>query len=148
MTVEGMEGGPAAGRDRGREEGGRRQRVPLIEKVTAGIGLALVLVAAGTMGYEALLGSSTPPDIDVEVVAVRPVTDGFVAEIRSVNRGGTTGAQVRIEGRLLDGEGPVEVSSTTFSYVPNHSHQSGGLYFRNDPARHRLEVRATGYEEP
>lgn len=148
MTAERMEGGSVAARGREREESGRRQRVPLIEKVTAAIGLALVIVAAGTIGYEALLGSSTPPDIDVEVVAVRPVTDGFLAEIRSVNRGGTTGAQVRIEGVLLDGGRPVEVSSTTFSYVPNHSHQSGGLFFRNDPARHRLEVRATGYEEP
>jgi uncharacterized protein (TIGR02588 family) len=148
MTVERMEGGSAAAQGRDRKEAGRRPRVSPIEKLTAGIGLAMIGVAAGTMGYEALLGSSTPPDIGVEVVAVRPITDGFLAEIRSVNRGGTTGAQVRIEGVLLDGDRPVEVSSVTFSYVPNHSHQSGGLYFRNDPARHRLEVRVTGYEEP
>lgn len=128
---------------------GERAHPPLVEKLIAGFGLVLVLIAAGTMAYEAALETpAPPPDIVVEVVSVQPVSSGFLAEIRSVNRGGTTGAQVRIEGVLLDGSRQVETSSVTFTYVPNHSHQSGGLYFRNDPARHRLEVRATGYEEP
>lgn len=146
MATGRSEGGSAAARPGDRREGGGR--VPFVEKLTAGLGLALVLAAAGSMAYEALFGTSSPPDIVVEVVAVHPVSAGFAVEIRSVNLGGTTGAQVRIEGRLLDGDRPVEVSSTILSYVPDRSRQLGGLYFRHDPSRHRLEVRATGYQEP
>ena len=129
-----------------------RQRIarePILEWIAAGLGLVLTLGLLAVIGREAIAGeTSEPPAIDVRAVSVRPLPSGFLVELVASNRSGGTGAAVRIEGRLESGGAAIETSDITFDYVPGHAERKGGLFFRQDPRLHKLELRALGYQTP
>ena len=124
-------------------------REPLLEWIASGIGLVLTLGLLGLIGREAITGEpEEPPAIEVHARNVRPLPSGFLVEVVAVNRSGGTGAAVTIEGELRSGETSVETSDFTFEYVPGHAERRGGLFFKADPRKHQLEVRAMGYQQP
>jgi uncharacterized protein (TIGR02588 family) len=124
-------------------------REPLLEWIAAGLGLVLTLGVLGVIGREAIAGDAEePPAIEVRAVSVRPLASGFRVEVVAANRAGGTGAAVAIEGELMSGETSVETSDFTFDYVPGHAERRGGLFFKEDPRKHRLELRALGYQQP
>jgi len=128
----------------------RTPREPLLEWIAAGIGLVLTLGILTVIGREALSGEAErPPAVEVRAERVVPVaTGGFVVEVAATNRSAATAALVGIEGRLRSGDSAVETSSVTFDYVPGHATRRGGLFFREDPRAHSLELRALGYQAP
>lgn len=135
--------------DRVPEDGGRQaERTPLLEWLAAGLGLILALGVLGFIGYHAIWGAESPPQVTVEVQQVRPFEGGYLVEIRARNRGGSTAAQVRIEAELRNGGRVVETGGTMFSFVPPDSERQGGLFFKRDPRGLRLDVRAAGYTRP
>ena len=135
--------------DRAQEGNGQREeRTPLLEWLAAGLGLILALGVLGFVGYHAIWGADSPPRVTVEVRQVRPFEGGYLVEIRARNRGGSTAAQVRIEGELRANGRVVETGGTTFAFVPPESAREGGLFFRRDPRRLQLDVRAAGYTRP
>ena len=122
---------------------------PLLEWIAAGTGLLLTLALLAVIGREAIAGeTSEPPAIEVRAERIRPLPSGFLVEVVALNRSGGTGAAVQVEGQLKDGDREVESSNFTFDYVPGHAERRGGLFFAEDPRRHRLEVRALGYQTP
>lgn len=122
---------------------------PLLEWIAAAVGLVLTLGMMALIGREALHGDSAdPPAIEVRALRVGAVPSGFVVEVKAVNRSGGAAAAVQIEGELKEGGASVETSSLTLDYVPGHAEREGGLFFRRDPRRHRLELRALGYQRP
>jgi uncharacterized protein (TIGR02588 family) len=124
-------------------------REPLLEWIAAGIGLVLTLGILVVIGREALSGEmERPPAIHVRVEGVVPSPAGFVVQIAATNRSGATAASVEVEGELKSGDTSVETSGAVFDYVPGHGTRKGGLFFRNDPRLHQLEVRALGYQAP
>ena len=124
-------------------------REPLLEWIAAGVGLVLTVGMLTVIGREALSGEvGQPPAIEVRVERVVATPAGFVVEIAATNRSGATAAAVQVEGELKDGEAEVETSGAVFDYVPGHATRRGGLFFREDPRLHRLEVRALGYQAP
>ena len=126
-----------------------RARTPLLEWIASGIGLLLVLAVLAVIGREAFSGETGQlPAIEAAAVRVEPAGSGFVVAFEAVNRSGGTAAAVEIEGTLKAGETIVETSSATLDYVPAYSRRGGGLYFREDPRRHRIELRALGYQTP
>jgi len=120
------------------------EKIPLLEWVSAGVGLVLALAALGFTAWDAAFGERSPPSIEVRLVRVTPTPYGFVVGIEAVNHGGTPGAQVTIEG-ALDGQGEPETASATFDYVPEQSTVTGGLIFQSDPRQGRLRLSAKGY---
>jgi uncharacterized protein (TIGR02588 family) len=121
---------------------------PLLEWIASAIGLLLTVAVLVVIGGQAVSGAAKQvPDIEIKVVRVVPASTGFAVEIIARNRGGGTAAAVEIEGRLEAG-GKEETSGATFDYVPGHSERKGGLFFSEDPRRHKLEVRALGYKKP
>jgi uncharacterized protein (TIGR02588 family) len=121
--------------------------IPLAEWIAGFIGLLLVGFAVGYMFYSALTGGDRPPDIQVELVSVTPVREGFVARFRATNHGDEPANAVQITG--TQGEGAdQETSEAVLDFLPAHSHKGGGLFFRRQPAASTLTLRATGYEEP
>jgi uncharacterized protein (TIGR02588 family) len=122
-------------------------RTPWLEWVSSGVGLLLVLVVFGLIGWQAINDASEPPAIAVDVGNVTPVPGGFRVEFRARNTGGSAGAQVEIEG-VLSGGGADEISRVVFDYVPGHSVRRGGLFFTHDPRIGHLSLRARGYSAP
>jgi uncharacterized protein (TIGR02588 family) len=124
-------------------------REPLLEWISAAVGLVLTLGIVVLIGKEWLNGETgQPPAIEVVAGRVTPVQAGFVVEVTAINHSGGSAAGVEVEGALMSGATPVETSGLTFDYVPGRAERKGGLYFTQDPRRHRLQVRALGYQEP
>ena len=131
------------------QDRGKTAREPLLECVSAGIGLVLTLAIVALIGREALNGETAqPPAIEVVAGRVTPIQAGFVVEVTALNRSGGTAAGVEVEGALMSGTDEVETSGLTFDYVPGHAQRRGGLFFTQDPRRHRLQLRALGYQAP
>ncbi|KSB91312.1 hypothetical protein AS593_05490 [Caulobacter vibrioides] len=123
-----------------------RDEPPLLEWISAAIGLACALVAIGFVGWDALLGERSPPAVEVRLMAVTPTPHGFVAEVEAINHGGSPAAQVAIEG-VLSGEGEPETAQATLDYIPERSRAKGGLVFEHDPRAGRLVLRAKGFAD-
>jgi uncharacterized protein (TIGR02588 family) len=100
------------------------------------------------MTYQAVTGDDSAPHVTVRTEAVLPLNPGYLVQIRAVNQGGTTAAQVTVEGRLTGENERVERSETILDYVPSHASRKGGLFFSQDPRKYPLQLRATGYAEP
>lgn len=128
---------------------GERSRPPLLEWIAAAIGLLLTLAVLGALGWEGLKGSGrNPPAIETQVSRIVPTRAGYVVEIELRNRSSATAAAVEVEGELTKADGTTATSTATVDYVPGESTRNAGLFFKDDPRRHRLEVRALGFAEP
>jgi uncharacterized protein (TIGR02588 family) len=133
----------------------REQRAPIkgapttsvSEWIVAIFSAALVLGLLGFLVYEGLGSPKTPPDVTIEVDSIQKAGPGYLVLFRARNSGRTTAAEVLVEGELED-SGKIERSETTIDYVPARGEQHAGLYFRGDPQRSRLRIRAHGYREP
>lgn len=130
--------------------GGKRPpATSALEWLVAGLGALIALALLGFIGWEALKGANDGPAIlAVRAERIVPMPGGFVAELEVRNRSDSTAAAVQIEGILRQGDEIVETSRATIDYVPGRGRQKAGLLFTRDPAALRLDVRATGYQEP
>ena len=122
--------------------------IPRAEWIASALGFLLVSATVLFLAYQAVAGNSAPPSIAFHVASVAPVRDGYVVVFEVLNSGGTTAADLEIEGTLTSGPQAVEVNGLTLPYLPPGSQRRGGLFFRNDPRQGRLELRAKGYQDP
>jgi uncharacterized protein (TIGR02588 family) len=122
--------------------------IPLAEWAAAAVGLMIVLAALALLVIEAVRGSGSPPDIQVSVLAVESQENTYLVRFRITNRGGSTAAQLVIEGALTLQDGVTERRQVTLDYVPARSMRGGGLFFTSDPSKGHFGVRAIGYQEP
>jgi len=137
-------------RERGKDERGAApgKRTPWLEWLAAGVGLLLVLVVFGSIGWQALGDATSPPDVVVETTGVARTGSGYRVMFRARNRGGAAAAQVRIDGILSGGDQMPETSSVILDYIPGQSAREGGLFFSRDPQAGVLAVRAAGFAKP
>lgn len=136
----------------GKGHKGRGQKasaIPLLEWVSAAIGLAIVLGMFGFLALDAIRADTgVPPIMRVEPSRLTKAGGQYVLQVRVSNASRKTGAGVHITGALKRGAETVESSDATLSYVPGQSHRRAGLVFTHDPRAYRLELRVTGYERP
>jgi uncharacterized protein (TIGR02588 family) len=125
-----------------------KARTPLLEWISAAIGLALACGLIGYVAWEAVSSDDTPPAMAVTALSIHPTPGGYVMKIRVENHGGSPAAQVGVEGTLTTPGAEPEVAETTFDYVPDHSQRDGGLFFTVDPRAGEVKLRARGYVEP
>ena len=126
-------------------KGRKKDSIPPLEWVSAGLGLAIALALMGIIGREAILREqgSDVPQLSVKVEGVQATPEGHVVQILVFNRARQTAARVELEGKAGD-----EISVTSVDYVPGRSQAEGGLMFENDPRRSGLKIRVTGYQLP
>ena len=125
-----------------------RPRTPALEWIAAAIGLAVILAIVGVIGREAMLGeASQPPSIQITQKRVIALEKGFLLEFEATNRSSATAAGVSVEGTLRSGDN-VETATATLDYVAGQASASGGLFFKEDPRRGDVQLRALGYQEP
>lgn len=149
-------GGKAAGRSKaGREKNtttanGGGGTSPW-EWAIAAVGGVILAAIVGFLVYEAI---ARPPQTKPEITAtggaaVKLASGVFLVPITVKNTGHETGAGVTVSGSLIgDGGAVIEESAVTFAFVPQHSRETGGLYFSADPGRYRLAMRVEGYTDP
>ena len=128
--------------------GGAPGRIPPAEWAIAVFGAVLTLGAIAYLTVTAFGGSNRPPDVAVEMIGVERVSAGWLVRIRATNRGDEPVADVTVEGVARGGAPGEERIGLTLDYLPARSSREGGMYFRVDPRREPVEVRATGYREP
>lgn len=130
-----------------RAAGSKSPRAPVLEWVTAAIGLVLLLGVIGVILADAAGGNDAGPEIVVDRLATRPAGRGWVVEFEARNIANAPAAHVQVTG-VLAGPGQPERSSATIDYLPGGGAARGGLMFRSDPAGSVLELGADGYREP
>jgi uncharacterized protein (TIGR02588 family) len=119
------------------------------EWVAAGIGGVLVAAVLGFMAYEAAMLSPHPtPRLAIRIDTVVAYPSGYVVEFRAMNDGDATAANVLVQGDLRSDTTLVERSEAVIDFVPAGSSRPGGLVFKNDPRRHKMEVRPVGFDIP
>lgn len=121
--------------------------IPLAEWIASGIGLLLVAGTVGYLGYAALTKEDRPPDIQVEVLSVQPLRQGYLAQFRAINHGDQAAHDVHIIGTQGQGN-EAEDSDATLDFLPAGSEKTGGLFFTREPVKENLSVRAAGYQGP
>lgn len=127
----------------------RHGKTPLLEWLAAVTGLLLILGVVAVIGREAIREQAAdPPAIAIQVGAIGQIAGGYVVAFEALNQANGTAVAVEIEGILTSGPSLVERSGATIDYVPGHGRASGGLFFSKDPRRHRLAIRATGFQDP
>jgi uncharacterized protein (TIGR02588 family) len=131
------------------DQAGKAKRpIPVTEWVVAAIGAVLVAATIGYLVWLALSRDEAPPDVRVAAAGVVALQNGWLVKFRATNAGATAAAELLIEGELVGEGGPVETSEATIDYLPPRSEREGGLFFRRDPRRHELHLRAKGYVDP
>lgn len=125
------------------------KRYPLVEWVSAAIGLATTGAMVGFLALEAVQQrDDVPPSMHAVAVGLVSAPDHYVVEFEVRNDSAATGAGVQVEGTLKQGDSDIEISTATLSYIPGQSIQRGGLVFTRNPRDYQLKLRVTGYERP
>lgn len=118
------------------------------EWVVAALGAALIVTIIGYMIFFTSAHPPSPPDVTVLQTSKVRVSQGYLVEFVARNEGNSTAANLVVKGVLTDGDRVVEESETTLDYVPQQAERKGGLFFRNDPSMHTVELQAGGYVDP
>jgi len=126
-----------------------KSETPLLEWIAAGIGLLLTLLVTGVIGRKALHGEAEQlPVIAVAVTGITSSAPGYVLAFEASNQTGGTAAAVEIEAVLKDNGKIVDTGKATLDYVAGHGKAKGGVFLVEDPRRHKLEIRALGFQIP
>jgi uncharacterized protein (TIGR02588 family) len=126
----------------------QRRRIPIVEWVFAGFGAALVLAAIAILLHSAATSPPSAPRLSVRVTSIEPAGEQFVVLLEAFNEGGSTAADARIEAELRQNGSIIERSETTLDFIPPKSRRRAGVFFRQDPRRSHLTLRAAGYRDP
>lgn len=125
------------------------KRYPLVEWVSAAIGLIIITIMVGLLAIEAIRDrGGVPPILEVKPAGLVASRGGYILEIEVSNGAHATAASVQIEGTLKQGDANLETSNASIAYVPGGSHRRAALVFSRDPRGYRLELRVTGFERP
>jgi uncharacterized protein (TIGR02588 family) len=110
----------------------------------------VVLLAACVvfLVHEGINGDQRPGRVTATMTDIVAAGDMYVVTFELHNAGGQTLSNVEVAASLADGERELEQATVTIDYLPGHSRQAGGFYFKNDPRKHTLEIRPGGYQEP
>ncbi|MGR3411126.1 MAG: hypothetical protein ACU0DH_12100 [Paracoccus sp. (in: a-proteobacteria)] len=127
---------------------GPPERTSALEWAFALLGAAIIVGTVGFMVWHGLTHPATAPDVVVVPGPPTRVSQGYLVQFTALNRGNSTAANLTIKGSLTTGNRTIETSEVTFDYLPQRASRNGGLFFREDPARHKLSVTAGGYVAP
>lgn len=119
-----------------------------LEWATGLISAALVLTMVGWLAWQAAGEEDGKPELVVQAGPFENTDGGHRIAFTIVNRGKRTAAAVPVTARLYDRDRLVEEREVTLDYVPALSSTSGALLFGTDPGTYRLDIRASGYEDP
>jgi uncharacterized protein (TIGR02588 family) len=121
---------------------------PAMEWIIGSFGAALFLFGLTFLTVEGMRGDNEPGSVSFRVDEIVHTEGAYLVRYTARNHGSQTLADVQISAHVLDGTAELEVARAAIDYLPGDSSHSGGFYLRENPERHRLEIRAEGYQEP
>jgi uncharacterized protein (TIGR02588 family) len=121
---------------------------PLLEWILGSLGVVLFVGAVGFLLFEGSQGQERPAGVEIRVDEIIPTEDAYIVRYRAHNTGTQTLVDVRITASLYDGTQELERAEATLDFLPGQSWRRGGFFLREDPRKHRLELRVGGYQEP
>lgn len=130
-------------RDRGKPAG---EGTPVLERLVGALGALLLLGAAATLGWDALRGERAPPAFRFEVLGTAPSGERHLLRFRVRNEGDAAVERLGVEGRLA--AEPPETAALVLDYLAAGEEREAALVFAADPARHPVDLVATGFAEP
>lgn len=139
---------PAGAQERRRPEA-HGTHISALEWAIAAIGLLLVVGTIALTLREAVRGGDAHPAIVVHADSVIVLgASSYLVRFTAENRGERTASEVAVVGELRTAPDSTETSEVTLDYVPGGSRRRGGLFFRSDPRRGALQLRAAGFQDP
>jgi uncharacterized protein (TIGR02588 family) len=126
----------------------KKDTTPILEWVLGGIGVALLSVCVAFLVYEGVQGDESPGAITTEVKDVVNTNGTHIVTFELRNAGTQTLSNVHVTARLLDDDREIERAQTVIDYLPGHSRQEGGFYFKSDPRAYELVIAPEGYQKP
>jgi len=117
------------------------------EWFVAAVGAVLLVATLAFLLHDAL-SASTPAQPAISILDVQRQQGRYVVRLRVDNAGERTAARLRLHATLSDAGTVLEEAETEFDYVPGRSSREAGLFFRNDPRVHTLQVVPRSYQEP
>ncbi len=105
------------------------------------LGLLIVLTISG-------LSERGAPEITAEVAEIQATSSGHVVKFIARNKGGLTGAGVRLVATLTIGGAIAEEREAQLDYLPVGSIRRGGFIFQKDPNLGVLKIEPDGYVDP
>lgn len=124
------------------------KRTPLLEWISAAIGLVVVVGTLAFLIYSAATEDDSPPHLTVSSEKIVQTENGWLVKFTLYNDGENNAANVVVEGKILQGEKALETSSITVDYSPSHSKREGGLLFTNNPQNFEFQIRPLGFTKP
>ena len=122
-----------------------------LEWTVFALGLVLVIGTIGYLTFDAVTGRSTPPRLEVHLGEPQRIrtSDGeqFLVPVAVTNGGTKTAEGVQVEVTLERANQEPEEAGFEIPFMPRHSTRQGGVTFRSDPRKGRLQTRILGYEE-
>jgi uncharacterized protein (TIGR02588 family) len=126
----------------------RKSATPLLEWVLGGIGVVLLVACVAFLVYEGLNGEESPGAISAEVKEISAANGMHIVTFELHNAGSQTLSNVHLTARISQGDREIERAQTIVDYLPGHSRQEGGFYFKHDPRSYTLEIVPEGYQKP
>lgn len=116
--------------------------------IAAGFGAVIFVgVIAILVGY-GLSEGGTPPVITVHAAPPMRVAEGYSVVVTVENMGGSTAADIEIEGRAGAADTEWAVARARLDYLPPGSDREATLLFTHNPDAGDLRVRVLGYRTP
>jgi uncharacterized protein (TIGR02588 family) len=122
-------------------------RTPALEWAASTLGAFFALAMLGYLAWDTI-AAGKPPDMTVEAGNVHSASGGHAMDIKIINRGGATAAEVEVEGALTGPDGSIEEATVTFDFVPGASEREGTLVFNTRPEPGNIDLRIVGYRLP
>lgn len=123
-----------------------RSQIPLAEWFIAGVG---VLLVCGSLGFLAFRATSeqSPPVFEAELSHVTATDNGYLAEIKIHNRGGTAVASLRLFAAHAEEDLTLR-KQVVIDYVPGNSSRTVGMLFDSEPRQESLQFTFQSYTLP
>ncbi|MEW6121906.1 MAG: hypothetical protein AB1698_04790 [Pseudomonadota bacterium] len=118
--------------------------VPVLEWVCGLGGAAIAVAMMGFLTFEGLTRAQTPADLNIEVTGARETAAGLALDLRVVNSGGTTAADVSVRSSSEAGKG----GEATIDFVPRMSERRAVLILPAGTDPRTVSPMVQGYRDP
>lgn len=119
-----------------------------MEWILGTFGAVLFLCGLAFLALQGFREQDEPAAVSFSVDEIVPTRGTYLVRFTAHNHGSRTLADVQISARVFDGDEPIELARAQIDFLPGDSTRSGGVFLQQDPARHRLEIRAEGFQDP